>query len=158
MRGWVGGYGGLVVLLLATLLIAIVGDRGDPALEGTPTRVASYPTPTSTRVRPTATPRRPLAVPTPASAGAQLPLPTAAGAGTALTPIGAKYAVAHTGGEGLVLRPEPGSGEAVKGWIDGTVVVIVGPDRQANGKTWKNVRDPEGNVGWMAAEYLVPAP
>jgi SH3-like domain-containing protein len=32
---------------------------------------------------------------------------------------------------------------------------VVGVDRQAEGRTWKNVSDPAGNVGWVPAEYLI---
>lgn len=39
-----------------------------------------------------------------------------------------------------------------------TQVTVVGADRQADGKTWKNVEAPDGTVGWMPAEYLVPLP
>ena len=34
-------------------------------------------------------------------------------------------------------------------------MVVVGEDGQAGGGTWKNVRDSDGNEGWLATEYLV---
>jgi hypothetical protein len=37
-------------------------------------------------------------------------------------------------------------------------MVVIGEDRQVDGTVWKHVRDPDGNVGWVPAEYLAPAP
>jgi hypothetical protein len=33
-------------------------------------------------------------------------------------------------------------------------MVIVGPDQLVSGKTWKNVEDPDGNIGWAAGDFL----
>jgi hypothetical protein len=45
--------------------------------------------------------------------------------------------------------------DRVTAWPDGTAMTVVGEDRQAEGRTWKNVRDPAGNTGWIPLEYLV---
>ena len=50
-----------------------------------------------------------------------------------------------------------GVGGARESLAEGTVVVVVGEDRQMDGKSWKNVKDDEGTAGWMAAELLEPA-
>lgn len=69
--------------------------------------------------------------------------------------IGQRLQVANTGNEGANLRREPGSaGERLKTIPDGTVVEVVGPDRTVDGIIWKNVRDPQGEAGWIAGSYL----
>jgi len=65
--------------------------------------------------------------------------------------------VGNTGGEGANLRRDPSqSGERIKTIPEGTVLTIVGPDVQADGQTWRNVRDIQGDSGWIVAQYLVP--
>ncbi len=65
--------------------------------------------------------------------------------------------VAHTGGDGVYLRRTPNLSDRLKAWPDGTKMVRVGEDRAAEGVAWKNVRDPDGRVGWVPAQYLVAA-
>ena len=36
-------------------------------------------------------------------------------------------------------------------------MVVVGPDVTEDNVVWKNVRDPDGNVGFVPAEFLVLA-
>ena len=62
--------------------------------------------------------------------------------------------VGNTGGEGVFIRSAPQSGEKIEAWWDGSKMVAIGPDEVAGGRSWKNVRDPDGNVGFIAAEYL----
>ncbi len=54
----------------------------------------------------------------------------------------------------MYLRLEAGSDEKLRVWPDGTEMVIVGGDQIVEGVTWKNVRDPVGNVGWVAKQYF----
>ena len=69
--------------------------------------------------------------------------------------VGQRLQVANTGAEGANLRREPGSaGERLKTIQDGTVVEVVGPDRTVEGIIWKNVRDLQGESGWIAGSYL----
>jgi hypothetical protein len=65
--------------------------------------------------------------------------------------------VANTGGEGALLRPAPAGEGLIRGWDDGTEMVQVGPDELVGSKMWKNVRDPEDNVGWIIGDFLAPA-
>lgn len=66
--------------------------------------------------------------------------------------------IANTDGLGAYIRPEPSLKAAgTAAWTDGTILEVVGADRTIEGKPWKNVKDPRGNVGWILAEYLVPA-
>jgi hypothetical protein len=62
--------------------------------------------------------------------------------------------VGNTQGIGVYIRPTPSMAGQIKAWPDGTRMTVIGPDQQAEGMTWKNVRDPDGNVGWVPAQYL----
>ena len=109
----------------------------------------------------TVTPPTPLPVvasPTVASSVAQIfatstpppnaPTPTPQG-------VGQRLQVANTGNEGVNLRREPGQiGEKIKTIQDGTLVEVVGPDRTVDGIVWRNVRDLQGEVGWIAGSFL----
>jgi hypothetical protein len=70
---------------------------------------------------------------------------------------GQKVRVANTGGTGVRLRLEPSlKGQIVSRLPDGTVLEIVGEDKQADGYTWKNVRAPGDGRGWVAGAYVAP--
>ncbi|MCC6178290.1 MAG: hypothetical protein IT305_23550 [Chloroflexi bacterium] len=87
--------------------------------------------------------------------------PTAAPGGTsgAAAPSGARVRVANTGGSGANLREGPSAtAAAVKTEPEGAVLTVIGPDQQADGRTWRNVRDEAGASGWIAGELLEPAP
>ena len=62
--------------------------------------------------------------------------------------------VVGTAGDGVFIRRTPVATDRLRAWPEGTRMVVVGPDRQSDGKTWKNVRDPAGNQGWVPAEFL----
>jgi hypothetical protein len=66
--------------------------------------------------------------------------------------------VGNTDGIGVALRRLPGTEDRMKAWPDGTRLVVLGEERRTSGRVWKKVRDPEGNEGWVAAEYLVTPP
>src|SRR3954452_8467570 len=69
---------------------------------------------------------------------------------------GQKVKVANTGGTGVRLRVDPSKTARVAGVLpDGTMLDIVGPDKQAEGLTWRNVRAPGDGRGWVAADYVV---
>jgi hypothetical protein len=69
------------------------------------------------------------------------------------------YAVVNTTDDlPISIRRDPANPDSrIRSWPGGSRMTGIGPDRQAEGRTWKNVRDPDGNVGWMAADFLVPA-
>jgi SH3-like domain-containing protein len=107
---------------------------------------------------PTPTPLPVLASPTVPSSVAQIfatstpppnaPTPTPQG-------VGQRLVVANTGPEGVNLRRDPGQGgERIKTLADGSVVEVIAPDRTVDGIIWKNVRDAQGEVGWIAGSYL----
>lgn len=90
----------------------------------------------------------------------QRPAANATGPGNAQTSAttgsGQKVRVANTGGTGVRLRLEPSlKGQIVARLADGTVVDVVGEDKQADGYTWKNVRVSGDGRGWVAANYVV---
>lgn len=82
--------------------------------------------------------------------------PTSPSSGSASTNAadGQEWVVAHTGGEGVYIRREPATGARITAWPDGTTMQSIGSDRTVGGKAWKNVRDPTGELGWVAAAYL----
>ena len=68
--------------------------------------------------------------------------------------------VAGTERQGVNVRAAPSAHAAsVKLAPEGAVLEVVGPDRAADGRTWRNVRDPaDGAHGWVAAEFLAAGP
>jgi hypothetical protein len=128
--------GGISIVLFALYFITS-GSAG----------IALEPTPTPTRtLRPTATlapAQRETLIATLA------PTPT-------VTPSLAKGVVANAGDPGVRLRETPG-GTEIDFLKDGTVLEIF-PEPQVktdDGITWQKVRDPQGRLGWVAAEYIV---
>ena len=143
------GGGVLLLVLLLVGALALRGRGGNP----TPTTAARAVSPAATRAiigtvgtpggggtSPAAT--RPATTPT-------------VGAGTSPTAGAARvYVVANTGGDGLNLRRMPGpDGEVITQLPEGTRLETVGPDRTINGVLWRNVRTPDGDEGWVAAEF-----
>ena len=89
-------------------------------------------------------------LPSPPAAVGQ-PSPAAAGSA-------ARVRVADTAGQGASLRESPSSSATrIKVLIEGTVVDAIGPEQQAEGRGWRNVRDSTGATGWIASEFLEPA-
>ena len=56
------------------------------------------------------------------------------------------------------LRRTPRINDYLIALVDGTPLEVVGPDVEAEGRAWKNVRDPQGNQGFVPAEWVVPVP
>jgi hypothetical protein len=89
--------------------------------------------------------------PTPAA-----PAPTSVIPAVLQDPTPAKLVVDNVGAGGLSLRKDPGTaGQRIKVWNDGTEMVDLGDTQTVSGQTWRKVRDPDGNVGWTAGDYLV---
>lgn len=131
--------GGLLPILLGLgIFVAVVlsSTRGRSA-EPAP---ASTPAPVATVVPPSA----PTSVPTSA-------VPPA----LAQPPAPARLVVGNVGPDGLSLRRTPSTtGQRIKIWSDGTEMADLGETAEGGGKSWRKVRDPDGNVGWVAAEFL----
>jgi hypothetical protein len=65
------------------------------------------------------------------------------------------FLVSNTLGRGMALRSTPVSRDPGKMWPDGTRMKGLGAEQDAYGWTWRWVKDPDGNVGWMPSNYLV---
>ena len=117
------------------------------------------------------TPVEPPAAQPPAAAATPAPLPTApsppAAAPASPTPApspsppGGQPAeivvVQGTDGLGAVLRSGPGRGAPELAVLaEYTPLVVLGPDRSADGIRWRPVRAPSGAEGWIAATLVTP--
>src|SRR5215204_475478 len=118
----------------------------------------SSPPPTPTTAPPTLAPL-PTATfgPSPTSASSILiPIltPTAGGSDVA---TGDRLVVINTEGDGANMRTDPSrNAQSIVIVPEGETLDIVGPDRAADGISWRNVRDRLGNTGWMSAGFLGP--
>ena len=55
------------------------------------------------------------------------------------------------------MRRTPGqTGARIKIIPDGGTVDVIGADQSVDGTTWRNVRDLQGDTGWIAASLLAP--
>jgi hypothetical protein len=136
----------LGVVLLVVLLGYGLFRFGVTYLEARRPDPASDPAPVVT-----ASANQPAASPaTAASPGSVLINPSPAATGP-------RVRVANTGGQGANLRQSPSTtAPVVKSLADGASLEVVGADQEAEGRTWRNVRDSAGATGWMAAELLQP--
>ncbi len=84
------------------------------------------------------------------------PAPAAAsGGGT--SDRGEFVRIGNTNGQGVSVRREPSTRVGrVTVAPEGARLEVVGEDRQAEGRTWRNVRLPSGATGWVAADYTAP--
>jgi hypothetical protein len=117
-----------------------------------PAPTATSPDPTGAPI-PVATSTSP--APTPEATEVPVPSPTLPPIIPTSTPV--PLTVGKTGGDGIWIRATPAIGNKLKAWPDGTRMVVIGPDQTVGGQIWRNVRDPAGNVGWVAGEYLLTA-
>ena len=146
----------ILYLTLAVFSLAILSFVvGLPAALNMPLLTVRLPTPTPqpsvTAVPPTPTALAVKVVIGTPSATADAPRPSP-------TVQAQRFVVGNTNGDGVALRRTPNLNDRWVPWPDRTPMVVVGPDVTANGLTWKNVRDPRGNVGFIPSQYLVPAP
>lgn len=104
--------------------------------------------PAATAPPPRATTAAPPATAVPATAAA-----AAAVAGAATPPTW--RVVANSDAQGANLRAAPaGTAPLVKVLREGTLVLVLGPERREEGRAWRNVQDDVGAVGWVAADLL----
>jgi hypothetical protein len=110
----------------------------------------------------------PTALPKPTVA-AGAPVATAPGAvpGVEVSPVaaqaspspaaGPRLKVVNTENQGVRFRQRPSTqGQVLRSLAEGTILEVVGPDADADGMAWRNVREPGGTVGWVAAEFVAP--
>jgi hypothetical protein len=71
---------------------------------------------------------------------------------------GERLRVIGTDGAGVTLRGAPSTAAERIGTVaEGAVVEAIGDAQQNEGRTWRNVRDPQAREGWVAADFLAPA-
>ncbi|MCC7366850.1 MAG: SH3 domain-containing protein [Chloroflexi bacterium] len=68
---------------------------------------------------------------------------------------GAHVQVVGAGSEGVRLRPEPGSETVIRVLADGMHLEALGERHQDGGRLWQQVRLPNGDEGWIAANFLM---
>ena len=130
-----------------------------PAKQASPTELPA-PAPLSSPPAALSTPiPPPEARPSPAAAAPTRALPAAAPPAPSAARGPERVRVGNSDGQGANLRAEPGaSGARLKTIRDGAELEVIGQDRQVEGRTWRNVRDPsDGASGWVVAELLVAA-
>ena len=144
-------------LCMFTLVLASCNpfDQGEqtdePAVAESAATAVQQQTATATVMPPTATPTNP-----PATATATEVPPAATPTQVPPTPtVVANWVVGNTRGDGVFIRETPDMDDKIKPWPDGTEMVVVGPDVNAEDRLWKNVRDPDGNAGFIPADYLL---
>ncbi|NJN67742.1 MAG: SH3 domain-containing protein [Chloroflexaceae bacterium] len=75
------------------------------------------------------------------------------------SPMPTYFVVANTGGQGLFLRSDHSVNSTVLETLpDGTQVEQVGEDFAGAEYVWRQVRAPDGQVGWVSVDWLAPAP
>ncbi len=147
---------GLIFLAVYAISPSVSGDAPEPAFTpaplptdtpNTPTAVAtSVPLPTAT-----VTP-----VPFPTSQVTALPTITEAPAVTATnTPEPQADTAVVTSPVGVYLRAEPSTSAADVEWLlEGTQLIILPGEADADDYRWIFVRTPTGNEGWVATDFI----
>lgn len=169
--GWryVAGLAVLVIVLLVVGLVWSRGTREQQANNSEPSALTINPALSSTTGIPApaeslptdSVPAQP-AQPAPANPSgdgavpANPTVPTSAAQPPA--PSGEMFVVVNTG-TGLRLRADHNAGGAVLATIpDGTRVEKIDDDVTGANYVWRKVRTPDGREGWVAADWLQPAP
>jgi hypothetical protein len=137
------------------VLAMLVFANALPGLMGLPLLTLSVPTPVA-QPQATMVPL-PTAIPRIEFVAVGTPAPVVQPAATpSPTPLPERLVVGNTNGDGVALRRTPNLNDRLVAWQDGSVMEVIGPDTTGDGLTWRNVRDPKGNTGYIPAQYLVP--
>ena len=92
---------------------------------------------------------------TPASTGPSASSAPSSSSGSTVRATGERVRVVNAEGGNVNVRAEPTtSAEAIAQVTDGATFDIVGPNRDADGRTWRNVRTSDGKVGWIASTLV----
>lgn len=148
------------VLVLVGVLVLIVGLGFIIVRFGMAYFESGRPDPAS---QPTA-----ISGPTPLPFGSPSPSPSPSG-GTQILPSGSpspsaspagpvtRLKVSKTDGQGANMRQRPSTTAPVLRTLpEGAIVEAIGGDTQAEGRSWRNVRDQSGTTGWVASDLLGP--
>jgi len=136
-----------------------------------PTQIAfttpapSGPPPAAVAAKPAAAPSPPAVAlspgalgPTPSPASISPSQPTLVPATSQTPRAEERVRVASAGGATVNMRERPAlDAPVVKSVADGTVLIVIGPDQQAAGRSWRNVQAEDGAKGWIAADLLEAA-
>jgi hypothetical protein len=83
--------------------------------------------------------------------------PAAADPAVATTdqPVEPTVRVTGTEGQGVTVREKPGlAGRKLAVAPEGSRLLVVGDDAEADGRKWRNVKTAAGITGWVAAQYV----
>ncbi len=142
-------------LLLALIFLAVIGVSPQllqiaPLPTATPLPAVDSPTPEATLV-PTATKQLATAEPSPTSpvpTASPSPLPTVTSTPQPLT-------ATVSSGVGIWLRDLPGiETEQLEWLLEGTTVIVLDGQENADDLVWQQVQTEDGLVGWVAAEFI----
>jgi hypothetical protein len=155
-----GASPGRTILILAGVLVLIVGLGYLLFRFGVSFLESSRPEPSAVATSTAG----PVVVPPPLAASpaaAASPSPAAQPGTVAASPSPAqpvaRMKVGNTEGQGANLRQRPSATAPVLRTLpEGAVVEVIGAETNAEGRSWRNVRDQAGANGWVAAELLVP--
>ena len=77
-----------------------------------------------------------------------------------LSPISAPQSVwvGRTDGAGVYLRNTPSLNDRSRAYPDGTEMIWLGDETDADGHHWYKVRTPDSFIGWIPTDYLVQSP
>jgi hypothetical protein len=132
-------------------LLPTAGPSGTPTSTPPATDVATHtPTHTATGAPTSTATDMPTSVPT--STVTHTPAPTILPTPTPITAL-----ILGTGGQGLRIRQTPGG--TIAGVLqEGDPVEILYRRQAVDDLQWIEIRDQEGRVGWVAAQYVQPQP
>jgi hypothetical protein len=140
---------GAIILLLALL--------GIGALLFNERSVSSPGRPTATAI-PTEVVERPAVQPEATEELATLEATAPATSGPTDTSNSEFVRIGSTGGLGAFIRRDPrAAAPGIVARRDGTILKIVGPDVDTEGRTWRHVQDQQGNDGWTPRDFLLPS-
>jgi hypothetical protein len=162
---------GLAIGVLTLVLGPGCGLLSAPSVPNEPAAIASptllpppkpFSSPDAAVSAPSPSPRA-VAAASPTVEPTRIPPPNLS-SGAAPSGAGPRAKVVNTDGQGANMRSEPSpSGTLVRTIREGSELEVIGDEREAGGRRWRNVRDPaSGASGWIVSDLLAliaqPAP
>lgn len=158
-------FGRAVIALFVGLIFLAVFAISPSLGEGMP-EPAFSPTLSPTETLPAATPELETAVPGPTATVTPVPFPTSQvtvlptlteppAATPTNTPEPAPQTAVVTSPVGVYLRSEPSTTAPDVEWLlEGTQLIVLPGDAEADDYVWIYVRTPDGNEGWVATDFI----
>ncbi len=137
------GIGGVFIVLLLIIAGIALSRRAGTAGSPEPTAVVDTAA---------------IEAPPPSTAATVIAVPATARATATAVFVAKTFIVANTGGDGVYLRRTTNLEDRDTPYIDGTQLIQIGPDEQANGITWRHVRTTDNKTGYVPAQYTQQAP